>query len=189
MIDERLIEDVQILESKQMDMDVTEYKHTFDRIKNVKDNVENKKQSILTNKNTLEALLKLFKNTEDNVVELGVALQKPKEKQHSLDLEDWEAGQLKIENLVPSTAIQIQQCDNQLSIIEPYLSVPFLGKMKTRLNDMTKDFSKYREKVSSNRAALEDELADERYLVKHLNAFKEWCDLQESLIVRIIKNN
>lgn len=186
IIEEKLQEDSAILQQKQMNMDVTEFGHTAERIRNLVDRLQKRHEVINTNKQVIDGLLNLFANAEEEVAELGLQLKKQaepgkagspaKSPSQSLDLEDCEAGQLRLENLVASTAVHIQQCENRLAGMRPRISSALRAELDTRLENLGQDFGFFHAEVGKGRALLEERLADDKYLLKKMRDFDGWCD-------------
>ncbi|CAD5206423.1 unnamed protein product [Bursaphelenchus okinawaensis] len=181
-VEQRLEEDQQILQQMQMTMDVNEYQLSVDRIKTLFQNISTRRETITNNRALLEGLFAVFSQTEDEIVKLDTIIRqtdvpaKRKLSGISIDLEEWEGGQLQTENLIPSLAVHIQQCENRYLNIKDKCSASLQNELTTRLNNMNDDFTVLRNSVGQNRILLEEKLADERYLIKNMTNFSNWCD-------------
>uniref|UniRef100_A0A1I7SAC8 Dystrophin n=1 Tax=Bursaphelenchus xylophilus TaxID=6326 RepID=A0A1I7SAC8_BURXY len=184
-IEQRLAEDKKVIKQMQMNMDVNEYEHTMGRFKALSQNLLTRRDNMRNNRSTIDNLFSFFSQAEEDVFKLDNIIRKAdknKSKDHSVDMEDWEAGQLETENLIPSLAVHIQQCENRYHNLKDKLSASLQNEFGTRLANLNDDFNLLRHAVEKNRMILEDKLADERYLLKNMNKFSNWCDEIEKFL-------
>src|SRR4051794_1727763 len=85
-----------------------------------------------------------------------------------------------MENLLPPTAVHLQQCSNRLANMSGHLATVERELLQQRLVDMENDFKIYGNEVRERRRTLEERLSDQNYLNNQLDLLEFWCDEAET---------
>ncbi|KAI6226090.1 Discontinuous actin hexagon [Aphelenchoides besseyi] len=194
IMEKKLTTGEDLVRKHAMTMDTLESEHTLNRIANLLKLIDDRKQEIAIRANALNSLSTLFNQAEESVAKVGRFLEQQnrvrdsQSRERSPELEELEASQLEAENLLPPTAVLLQQCDNRLQTMNEQLSTADVEILNQRLRDMDADFRVYSSDVREKRRTLEERLADYGHLTNQLDLLVFWyrrvkCDEVETTIL------
>lgn len=150
-----------LVQSQQMIMGIEESEHIYQRITNLRAQINDKRKELDKRHQKLSTLDALFQQCETMLTKLGATFQSIKKSRQQEgfsmphDVEEQEASQLRLEDQLPRIAMRLQQCQNRLENIAPRLSSMASETLQKRLQQIALDFSEYTGLIRDQRQKLE----------------------------------
>ncbi|KAL3082936.1 hypothetical protein niasHS_010738 [Heterodera schachtii] len=189
----------QLVNAKQMTMEVGEAEHLLGRISGLRGQFAQRKAELGRRRETVHTLEELYSQCEEMLDELSqqcrTERQMPKKgkvpeneqtkspaRNESPDLDELEAVQMALENRVPPVAFRLQQIQNRLNAISSQLSTSARDRYQQRIQLFVNDFNECAKMVKAKKRAMEERLADQTRISGQMEELEFWCDETEALV-------